>query len=76
MADEIHVCGEPGSIGLLQQLCETTGETVEVRNYNRLTNLTIETSALTTLDNVTAGDCIVCFSKNDIYSVSREIEAR
>jgi ATP-dependent RNA helicase SUPV3L1/SUV3 len=27
------------------------------------------------LDNVMPGDCIVCFSKNDIYSVSRGIEA-
>lgn len=27
------------------------------------------------LNNVQAGDCIVCFNKNDIYSVSRAIEA-
>lgn len=27
------------------------------------------------LDNILPGDCIVCFSKNDIYSVSRGIEA-
>lgn len=28
------------------------------------------------LDNLRPGDCIVCFSKNDIYSISRQIEAR
>lgn len=27
------------------------------------------------LSSVEPGDCIVCFSKNDIYNVSREIEA-
>lgn len=32
--------------------------------------------ALESLDNLQPGDCIVCFSKNDIYSVSRQIEAR
>lgn len=48
----------------------------QVRNYKRLTNLTVEDSALCSLDNVQPGDCIVCFSKNDIYSVSRAIESR
>lgn len=76
IAEEIHVCGEPGTAELLKRLCETTGETLEIRNYKRLTELTVEDSALTTLDKVQPGDCIVCFSKNDIYSVSREIEAR
>ncbi|XP_014092482.3 ATP-dependent RNA helicase SUV3 homolog, mitochondrial [Bactrocera oleae] len=76
IADEVHVCGESGSLELLQKICETTNETVEVHNYERLTELTIEDSPLGSLDNVQPGDCIVCFSKNDIYSVSREIEAR
>ncbi|XP_017081726.1 ATP-dependent RNA helicase SUV3 homolog, mitochondrial isoform X2 [Drosophila eugracilis] len=76
IADEVHVCGEPGALDLLQKICETTGETVEVKRYDRLTELTVENSALGSLDNVVPGDCIVCFSKHDIYSVSREIEAR
>ncbi|XP_053694212.1 ATP-dependent RNA helicase SUV3 homolog, mitochondrial [Sabethes cyaneus] len=76
MAEEIHVCGEPGTLELLQKICDTTHETLEVRKYKRLTALHIENQALMSLDNVAPGDCIVCFSKNDIYSVSREIEAR
>ncbi|XP_023310678.1 ATP-dependent RNA helicase SUV3 homolog, mitochondrial isoform X1 [Anoplophora glabripennis] len=75
IADEIHICGEAGTIDLVQQLCLTTGEDLEVRHYKRLTALKIEDSALGSLDNVLPGDCIVCFSKNDIYSVSRGIEA-
>lgn len=76
MADEVHVCGEAGCLELLQKICETTNETVELHKYNRLTTLNIEDTALVSLDNVLPGDCIVCFSKNDIYNVSREIEAR
>ncbi|XP_026465401.1 ATP-dependent RNA helicase SUV3 homolog, mitochondrial-like [Ctenocephalides felis] len=76
VADEVHVCGEPAAIDLIRELCTTTGEDLEVRNYKRLTNLTVEDSALCSLDNVQPGDCIVCFSKNDIYSVSRAIESR
>lgn len=30
IADEVHVCGERGAATLLERLCETTGETVEV----------------------------------------------
>ncbi|XP_017774376.1 PREDICTED: ATP-dependent RNA helicase SUV3 homolog, mitochondrial [Nicrophorus vespilloides] len=74
-AEEIHLCGEPGAIDLIRQLCLTTGEDVEIRNYKRLTELKIEDSAIGSLDKVEPGDCIVCFSKNDIYSVSRGIEA-
>ncbi|NWU14637.1 SUV3 helicase, partial [Cephalopterus ornatus] len=48
----------------------------QVRNYKRLTPLTVLDYALESLDNLRPGDCIVCFSKNDIYSVSRQIEAR
>lgn len=76
MAEEIHVCGEPGAVELIQSICTTTGEDVEVRKYKRLTDLTVESTALGNLDRVQPGDCIVCFSKNDIYSVSRQIEAR
>ncbi|CAH0629021.1 unnamed protein product [Chrysodeixis includens] len=75
-ADEIHLCGEPGAIHLIEEICNTTGEELEVRTYKRLTELKIEDSALGTLDNVKPGDCIVCFNKNDIYSVSRAIEQR
>lgn len=35
----------------------------------------MQDKAVNTLDNIEAGDCIVCFSKSDIYSVSRGLEA-
>uniref|UniRef100_A0A8B9R6F5 ATP-dependent RNA helicase SUPV3L1, mitochondrial n=1 Tax=Anas platyrhynchos TaxID=8839 RepID=A0A8B9R6F5_ANAPL len=75
-AEEIHVCGEAAAIDLVTELMYTTGEEVEVRNYERLTPLTVLDYALESLDNLRPGDCIVCFSKNDIYSVSRQVEAR
>ncbi|XP_049865438.1 ATP-dependent RNA helicase SUV3 homolog, mitochondrial [Pectinophora gossypiella] len=75
-ADEIHLCGEAGAINLIEEICNTTGEEMEVRTYKRLTELKVEDSALGSLDHVKPGDCIVCFNKNDIYSVSRAIEQR
>ncbi|XP_060225448.1 ATP-dependent RNA helicase SUPV3L1, mitochondrial isoform X1 [Meriones unguiculatus] len=75
-AEEVHLCGEPAAIDLVSELLYTTGEEVEVQKYKRLTPITVLNHALESLDNLRPGDCIVCFSKNDIYSVSRQIEIR
>jgi len=73
-AQEIHVCGEGAAINLVKELLLHAGEEVEVRTYNRLTKLEKQTQALGSLDKVEPGDCIVCFNKQDIYSVSRGLE--
>lgn len=75
-AEEVHVCGEPAAINFVRELMYTTGEEVEVHTYQRLTPFSILDHAVESLDNLRPGDCIVCFSKNDIYSISRQIEAR
>lgn len=75
-AEEIHVCGEPAAVNFVRELMFTTGEEVEVHSYQRLTPFSIQNQALESLDQLRPGDCIVCFSKNDIYSLSRQIEAR
>ncbi|KAL1137981.1 hypothetical protein AAG570_009676 [Ranatra chinensis] len=76
VADEIHVCGELAAVDLVKCLAMVCNEPVEVRQYERLTELNVDTAALGSLDNVQPGDCIVCFSKNDIYAVSRGLESR
>ncbi|XP_069756955.1 ATP-dependent RNA helicase SUPV3L1, mitochondrial isoform X2 [Narcine bancroftii] len=75
-AEEIHICGEAAAINLVMELMYDTGEEVEVETYERLTPLTVLDLALESLDNLQPGDCIVCFNKADIYSLSRQIEAR
>lgn len=75
-AEEIHVCGEPAAIEFIRELMYTTGEEVEVCTYQRLTPFSILNQAVESLDNLRPGDCIVCFSKNDIYSISRQIETK
>ncbi|XP_014916571.1 ATP-dependent RNA helicase SUPV3L1, mitochondrial [Poecilia latipinna] len=75
-AEEIHVCGEAAAVDFIQELMYTTGEEVEVHTYKRLTPFSVLDHAVETLDNLRPGDCIVCFSKNDIYSLNRQIEAR
>lgn len=74
-AEEVHVCGEAGAFSLLEKLCETTGDVLESNHYKRLTELTVENRALETLENIQPGDCVVCFSKNDLYKVSQQLES-
>lgn len=45
----------------------------KVCRYKRLTELAIEDSAVGSLENIMPGDCIVCFSKNDVYTVIKYI---
>lgn len=70
------MCGEPAGVDFIRELMYTTGEEMEVHTYQRLTPFSILDQAVESLDNLRPGDCIVCFSKNDIYSISRQIEAR
>lgn len=60
----------------MKEILYTIGETVEVRNYKRMTSLKIQTGALEKYDRIQDGDCVVAFSKNDIYRISRQIEQK
>ncbi|XP_072027344.1 ATP-dependent RNA helicase SUPV3L1, mitochondrial-like [Amphiura filiformis] len=74
-AEEVHLCGEAAAIDIVEELVLSTGDELEVKNYERLTPLKILNKALGSLDNVQPGDCIVAFKKNDLYQISRELEA-
>uniref|UniRef100_UPI00358EB142 ATP-dependent RNA helicase SUPV3L1, mitochondrial isoform X2 n=1 Tax=Myxine glutinosa TaxID=7769 RepID=UPI00358EB142 len=75
-AEEVHVCGEAAAINLVTELMITTGEEVEVLKYDRLSPIKLLNEPVETLDHLRPGDCIVCFNKNDIYSISRQIESK
>ncbi|XP_047437545.1 ATP-dependent RNA helicase SUPV3L1, mitochondrial [Mugil cephalus] len=75
-AEEVHVCGEAAAVEFVRELMYTTGEEVELHTYQRLTPFSVMDHAVESLDNLRPGDCVVCFSKSDIYSISRQIEAR
>ena len=73
-ADEVHLCGEGSALDIVQAMAKLCGDTFEMRGYNRLTKLTVLDQALGSLDNVRPGDCIVCFSRKDIYVLSGKLE--
>ncbi|CAF3563328.1 unnamed protein product [Rotaria socialis] len=75
-AKEIHLCGEISTRELIEGLTVISDDELEIREYQRLTKLNYLDRAVETFDNVKPGDCFVCFNKNDIFHVTRELERR
>lgn len=73
-ADEIHLCGEEAAVDAVSKILLSTGDSLEIVRYQRLTPLVIEEKPLLDLKNVRSGDCIVCFSKDHVYNLSMALE--
>ena len=73
IANEIHVCGEPRMVPLLKELCSITGDTLEIQTYDRLCPLEFS-SPVSSIRDLKRGDCIVAFSRKDIYAIKSQIE--
>lgn len=74
-AHEIHLCGEDTVEPIIRELLRQTGDDLEIRRYERLSPL-IPTNESLERDwgKVEKGDCIVTFSRKDIFSVKRQVE--
>ena len=73
---EIHVCGGPEAVELVRKIAKNCNDDFEVRFYERFSELTVEDSSLAkspstkrAYGNVKPGDCVVAFSKKDIFSI-------
>lgn len=74
-AAEVHVCGDPSVLPVVRAICEITGDDFEVRTYERLTKLSVATESLGgSFASVRPGDCVVAFSRREIYAIRRLIE--
>ena len=75
-AEELHVCGDHSCIALAEKLCNLTGKDFEQHSYERLTPLTVDKEGLgpNGYAGLKAGDCVVAFSKKDLYNIRSQIE--
>ena len=79
-ASELHVAGDGSAVDLVRRLCEHTGEAFEVREYSRLSP-PLEVDQCGILDSthrsytsIKPGDCVVAFSRNEIFAIKSMIE--
>jgi ATP-dependent RNA helicase SUPV3L1/SUV3 len=74
-AKEVHLCGEETAIPVIQELLKDTGDELTIKRYQRLSPLIVENEGLGgDLSRVRKGDCVVTFSRTNIFKLKRKIE--
>ena len=76
-AKEIHLCGDETTVDLLKDITASLGDTLTIHQYERLTPLTVAEESLEgDFNNVQPGDCVVTFSRSNIFAVKKAIEEK
>lgn len=76
-AKEVHVCGEASVVEMVQRIGKACGDEVIVNRYERLSPLTVASQSLHgDLSKVVPGDCVVTFSRNNIFALKQQIEQK
>ena len=73
LSPEIHICMAPEALNIIIKLIEDCGDTYEVINHKRDTELIFEDKTFNLNKDVKAGDAIVVFGKRKALAVSAEI---
>ncbi|KFK43741.1 hypothetical protein AALP_AA1G166600 [Arabis alpina] len=73
-ADELHLCGDPAVVPLIEDILKVTGDDVEVLTYERLSPLVPLKIPVQSVSDIKTGDCLVTFSRKDIYALKKKIE--
>ncbi|MFT6630556.1 MAG: ATP-dependent RNA helicase SUPV3L1/SUV3 [Bacteriovoracaceae bacterium] len=72
-ADEIHLCGDNSVYELVKQILDLTGDTLEVCNYERKTNLTVMPEPIKLVD-MEKNDALIVFSRRNALKYKRDLE--
>ncbi|PIP90489.1 MAG: hypothetical protein COW01_10315 [Bdellovibrionales bacterium CG12_big_fil_rev_8_21_14_0_65_38_15] len=73
MAPEIHVCGDPSVLDLVQKVADLCGDTLEVKNYTRMTELQVENRPIT-VGNLEKNDALIVFSRRNALRFKSDLE--
>jgi ATP-dependent RNA helicase SUPV3L1/SUV3 len=73
-AQEVHVCGSLDAVPLVRQLAALCGDEVREHSYERLTPLRVMDSGAS-FPTIGRGDCVVAFSRRQLYTLKAAIEA-
>jgi ATP-dependent RNA helicase SUPV3L1/SUV3 len=74
-ARELHLCGEETAVAIVEALIRDTGDELVVHRYNRLSPLEIEEESLRgNLRHIRPGDCVVTFTRHNIFALKKSVE--
>lgn len=72
-ADEVHLCGDASVLELVKQILKLTGDTLEVREYKRMTELQVMDRTIT-LAELERGDALIVFSRRNALKFKADLE--
>jgi len=76
-AKEVHMCGEERTVEIIKKLAASVGDKLTIHRYKRLGPLEVEATSLNgDLKKIQKGDCVVTFSRRNIFALKRSIEER
>lgn len=76
-AAEVHVCGDAAALPAVEAICASTGDSFEVRRYERMTAISPQAESLDgDYSRIEAGDAIVAFSRKDIFGIRHAVERK
>jgi ATP-dependent RNA helicase SUPV3L1/SUV3 len=64
MSPEIHVCGDPSVFDLVAQIVDLCGDEIEVRNYERMTQLVVDKKPIQ-IRELSRSDALIVFSRRN-----------
>lgn len=74
-ARELHLCGEEAAVPVIEAILKDTGDELIVNRYERLTPLVVQEQSLDgSLSRIQKGDCLVSFSRKDIFALKKRVE--
>ena len=72
-ADEVHLCGDPSVVGLVEQILKLTGDELVVKNYTRMTDLSVMKDTIRLVD-LEKHDALVVFSRKNALKYKMDLE--
>lgn len=72
-AKEVHLCGSPHAVSFIIGLIKECGDTYEVHEYERQTELVFEEEEFVYPESIRKGDALIAFSKGKVISVANEL---
>ena len=73
-AHQIHLCGEAGAVDLIKRILRPLREMVQVKEYKRLSKLSVYPASHEIYSRPQKGDCIIAFSRSRLYELKKIIE--
>ncbi|KAK4700053.1 ATP-dependent RNA helicase SUPV3L1/SUV3, partial [Phenoliferia sp. Uapishka_3] len=75
--ETLHLCGEESVIDLIQSIADDLGDDLDIQRYTRLSPLSIAPESLQSdLSKIERGDCLVTFTRNNIFAFKRVVEEK